>query len=366
MKVSKAIEDLVPYRPGKPISETQRELGLRQVIKLASNENPLGVAPRALEALQREVSSLNRYPDPGCYDLIQKLIQKWGGASDSWVIGNGSNELIDLLVRIFCEPGEAILTFKSAFVAYGVCARAARVEVVEAPLREDFTPDLEEMSQILQKNPRIRLVFLPNPNNPTGALADPKALEAFLARHASQSNLLIVLDEAYVDYVREPAYRHGLVLRQRYPELVVVRTFSKAYGLAGLRLGVMNAPAPICRLLHKVRNPFNVNHLAQVAAVAALDDVEFVEKSRTLNAQEIAKIESFFRAHGVSFIPSQANFVLFDTGQDAEEVFQKLLRRGVILRPVTSYGFPRHLRMSVGLPDENAFALQALTEVLGW
>ena len=366
MKISESIEKLVPYRPGKPIAETQREFGLQEVIKLASNENPLGTSPAVVRALQASLSDLHRYPDPGCYEVVQTVSRLWKIPAAQIVVGNGSNELIDLLVRIFCEPGEAILTFQSAFVAYGVCARAARVEVIESPLKKDFTPDFTALTEELKTNPDIRLVFLPNPNNPTGALADPGELRRFLELFANDPHRLLVLDEAYVEYVRDHKYESGLALLSQLPRLVVVRTLSKAYGLAGLRVGVLLGPEWVVQLIHKVRNPFNVNTLAQAAAVAALQDVDFVQRSRTLNSMELERVEDFLRQKGVSYIPSQANFVLFDTHQDGESVFQKLLRRGVILRPVGAYGLPQHLRMSIGLPEENDRALQALSEVLGW
>lgn len=367
MRISKEIESLIPYQPGKPISETQREFGLDKVIKLASNENPLGVSPKVVRALHSALDDLHRYPDPSCYELRQTLAKVWHVSRDKMVIGNGSNELIDLLIRIFCEPGQAILTIESAFVAYEVCAQAARVRTVHAPLNRDYSGNLDLMADILRlkrDQQKIRLVFLPNPNNPTGSLIPTNKLLPFLEEFSNQDDLLVVLDEAYTEYIDQLHQIHGIDLQKQFPRLIVLRTLSKAYGLAGLRVGVLCGPSEVVDLLNRVRNPFNVNSLAQVAAVAAVLDSDFVRESVRVNKAGRDFLQERLKSWGLKFVPSQANFVFFDLDRDATEVFRELLKMGVILRPVKNYGFPTHLRMSIGLPQENQFALECLEKVL--
>lgn len=368
MKVSPSIQNLVPYQPGKPISEVQREYGLSRVIKLASNENPLGVSPKVKAAMEQAMAEIHRYPDPGCFELRQALASYWKVPADQIAIGNGSNELIDLLVRIFCEPGEAILTSQSAFVAYAVCAQAARVRVLKTPLTPSFGMDLGAMAKVLREHPAkedVRLVFLPNPNNPTGTYIKRSDLEEFLQEFGKDPDrLMVVMDEAYTEFVTAKDCPNALELRSRFPALLVLRTLSKVYGLAGLRLGALVAPVGVLDFIHRVRNPFNVNSLAQAAAIAALKDLDFLNSVVLLNTQELQKSYIELEKLGLSVVPSQANFVLFDTHRDAMRVFEELLRRGVILRPVGNYGLPRHLRMSMGLPEENAEAYRVLAEVL--
>lgn len=364
MRVSSEIKNLIPYKPGKPISETQREYGLSQVIKLASNENPLGPSPKALEAIRHHLENLHRYPDPAGYELIQKISKAWKVAPSHVALGNGSNEIIDLLIRIFCEPGEKILTTDKAFVAYPICAQAARVETVRVPLRSDYTMDLEGMANLALKDPKIRIVFLPNPNNPTGTYVGRKEIADFMEKVGHRPDLLIVFDEAYNEYVRAADYASGQEWMKDHPSVVVIRTFSKVYGLAGLRLGAMLAQPEVIDLYHRVRNPFNTNELAQVAAIAALDDVEFIKNSQKLTWDGLDQIYRGLQDLELKFLASQANFVLFDTERDASQVYELLLRQGLILRPVGNYGLPKHLRWTVGLADENQLILGALKEVL--
>lgn len=364
MRVSSEIKNLVPYKPGKPISETQREYGLSKVIKLASNENPLGPSPKALEAIRKHLADLHRYPDPAGFDLIQKTSKAWGMAPTHLALGNGSNEIIDLLIRIFCEPGEKILTTDKAFVAYPICAQAARVQTLKVPLKPDFTMDLDAMADIALKDSSVRLVFLPNPNNPTGTYVGKQAIANFMERVGQRPDLLIVFDEAYNEFVRAADYASGQLWMKDYPSVVVIRTFSKVYGLAGLRLGVMLAQPEVIDLYHRVRNPFNTNELAQVAAIAALDDEDYIKKSQQLTWDGLDQIYLGLENLGLKYLPSQANFVLFDTQREAQPVYEQLLRKGLILRPVGNYGLPNHLRWTVGLADENQIILEALKEVL--
>lgn len=367
MKVSPEILNLIPYKPGKPIAETQREYGVEHVVKLASNENPLGPSPKAVAAIQRHLGELHRYPDPSCYDLVQKISQLWKLSKEQISIGNGSNEVIDLMIRIFCEPGEAILTSQSAFVAYQVCAQAARAQRFFVPLKEGYRPDLEKMADFLLNDPKgslVRIVFIPNPNNPTGTYSPFSEIEKFLKKISSLKDLIVVFDEAYNEFVRATDYQSAQTLMKQYKNVAVVRTLSKAYGLAGLRVGVLLAAPEVIDLVNRVRNPFNVNDLAQVAAVAALEDYEFIEQSKKVAWEGLDYFYREFRRLGLSFVESQGNFVMFDTGRDVKQVHVSLLKRGIILRPINNYGFVTEMRVSAGLPEENRQAILALEQVL--
>jgi histidinol-phosphate aminotransferase len=366
MKVSKEILNLVPYKPGKPIAETQREYGLTDVIKLASNENPLGPSPKALQAVEKALNDLHRYPDPVFHDLIQTVSQLWKVPKNKVSIGNGSNEIIDILIRIYCEPGDAILSTQAAFVAYSVCAQAARVKSFTVPLKANFQMDLSAMARFLRESPeakKVKLVFIPNPNNPTGTYVSKTDVETFLSEFGNRDDLLIIFDEAYTEFVRAKDYNPAINYLDKFPNVISIRTLSKAYGLAGLRVGILLAPAEVVEIYNRVRNPFNVNELAQVAAVAALGDVEFVRKSVEITHRGLDHFYSELQKMNIPFVESQANFVMFDTRRDVAKVFEALLRRGVILRPILNYGFKTHLRMSVGLEHENAKAIEALAAV---
>lgn len=366
MKVSPDISSLIPYKTGKPIAEVQREYGVKIVHKLASNENPLGPSPKALQAIQLALPSLHRYPDAAAYELVHAIEKHWRVSADKVAVGNGSNELIDLLIRIFCEPGEGILIPESAFVAYQVCAQAARVKRFFTPLRKDFTVDISAMIDFLQNSPdrnKVRLIFLPNPNNPTGTYIPSSEVEALLKVVGQRDDLMIVFDEAYNEFVRASDYKSGQTYMAKYSNVMVIRTLSKAYGLAGLRVGVLLAPVLAIDLVNRVRNPFNVNELAQVAAVAALADSEFIKRSVEVIWQGLDYFYDELRGLGIPYIPSQGNFVMFDTLRDVNQVNVALLKKGVILRPLLNYGFKSFLRMSVGLPRENQLAIRALSDV---
>lgn len=367
-QVSKSISSLVPYKPGKPISETKREYQVDEIYKLASNENPMGVSNAVKQAIINAIDDLYRYPDPANFDLLQSLESAWGTAKALMTIGNGSNEIIDLLIRIFCEPGEFILTSEAAFVAYEVCAQGARVGVIKTPMTDDFKMDLKKMADILKNDPRkdqIKVVFIPNPNNPTGSYVNQKEVEEFLFVAAERSGLLVVFDEAYNEYVRASDYSSAQNQVGKNHQIAVVRTLSKAYGLAGLRVGVLAADQEVIDLVNRVRNPFNINSLAQVAAVAALQDKDYLKRSQELTWQGLDYFYQELTSMGLPYIPSQGNFVLFDTRRNVVEVNESLLKKGIILRPVLNYGLKTHLRMSVGLMTENRKAIQALKEVLG-
>lgn len=364
MYVSKEILNLVPYSPGKPVEETQREYGLEQVYKLASNENPLGVGAKVKEALMRAINDVNRYPDASFYEMKSILAKYYAVKEDRLTFGNGSNELIDLLIRIYCEPGDSILTSEHAFIAYKLCAQGARVATKEVPMGKDLRFNLEEISKQIEESNKVRLVFIANPNNPTGTYVTESEIEQLLAQHKDNENILFILDEAYNEFVREKDYPDSLKLIKKYNNLVVMRTLSKVYGLAGLRVGALIAPPEVIDLVNRVRNPFNVNSLAQVAAIAAVSDQDYLKASQKVIWEGLDFFMEEFSKMGVKYWPSQANFILFDCGRPGAEVFQELLKKGVIMRPVTGYGLPHCLRLSVGVPEENQRAIKALAEVL--
>ena len=366
MKVSQSILDLVPYKTGKPIEEAQREYGLDKVYKLASNENALGVSPKVVAALQEALPKLHLYPDASCYELKHKVSEHWQIDSDWLCFGNGSNELIDLLIRIYCEPGEAILTSQAAFIAYKICAQAARVNTQEVPLNEDLSINVTGLVEYYhQSENKAKIIFLPNPNNPTGTCAGRQEVELLLEELGDRDDVLVVFDEAYNEFVRREDYPNTLEYVKRYKNVVVMRTMSKVYGLAALRVGSVIARPEVIDLMNRVRHPFNVNYLAQVAAMAALEDQEYLEKSRQLVWTGLDYFYQELAALNLPYVESQANFVLFDTLQNGAEVAEKLFRKGVLLRPVGAYGLPSHLRMSVGLLEENEAAMRGLREVLG-
>lgn len=366
MKVSAEILNLIPYKAGKPISETQREYGLAEVVKLASNENPLGPSPLAIEAVQKLLLQQHRYPDPAAYDLIIKIADKWNVPSTQVALGNGSNEIIDLLIRIFCEPGDAILTSEAAFVAYQICAQAARVRVRTTPLRTDLTIDLKAIADDFFRNPtaKIKMIFVPNPNNPTGTIVGGEELDEFLIRLGNRDDVLVVFDEAYTEFVRSRNFREAAKFYKNYSNILVLKTFSKVYGLAGLRLGALLAPEYVLEYYNRVRNPFNVNALAQVAGIAALGDISYIAKSQRVIWEGLDYFYQELRRLNLPFYNSEANFVLFDTKRNAEQVHHNLLKKGLILRPVQNYGFKTLMRMTVGQMDENKKAILAIEKML--
>lgn len=363
MKVPFEIASLNPYQPGKPISETKRELGLKHVYKLASNESPLGPSPKVIEAVRAAVPEIHRYPDGACFEMRAALARYFKVPADWLIFGNGSDELVDMLVQIYCRPGEAILTSHGAFSAYEISAKSVCVRVVHTPLTADYRFDLKAMADVLAKDSSIRLVFLPNPNNPTGTYFTAEEFDAFMTV-AINRDVFVVLDEAYVEFVRAQDYPQGREYQKRFAHILLLRTLSKVFGLAGLRVGVLIAPPVVCDVVNRVRKPFNINSLAQVAAIAAVEDLSHVGLLRKLTWEGLDYYYKELTKLGLSYCPSQGNFVFFDTGRDAAVVFEQLLREGIILRPVKGYGFPNHLRMSVGLQEENEAAIRALSKVL--
>jgi histidinol-phosphate aminotransferase len=354
------IRSLEPYPPGLPIEEVERKLGLRGSIKLASNENPLGPSPRALEAVARALPSLHRYPDGATFYLRGRLAARHGVAPEEVLVGNGSNEIIELVVRAFMRHGDEAVMADQAFLIYSIVAQAVGGHPVQVPLR-DFTHDLDAMGRAVTA--RTRVVFVANPNNPTGTIVRREAWRRFL-QGVRGRDLVVVADEAYAEYVRDPAYPDTVHERgDGSVPVITLRTFSKLFGLAGLRVGYAVAPPPVIDLLSRVRQPFNVNGLAQVGALAALDDTEHVERTLATNREGMAYLEDALRRLGIDFVPSQGNFLLVRVGRGLV-VYDALLRRGVITRPMDAYGFPEHLRVTVGLADENRRFVETLGAVL--
>ena len=352
------LHSLEPYPPGKPIDELEREYGVTDSIKLASNENPLGPSPRALAALGSALADVHRYPDGSCYHLRRALARKLRVAPEALVFGNGSNEIIELIVRTFLHAGEEAVMADQAFVIYRMLVQSQGGKGIVVPLR-NFTHDLEAMADAI--TPSTRLVFLANPNNPTGTIFFREHWEEFLA--TVPRDVIIVMDEAYAEFVEDPRYPDALADLRGDHLLIVLRTFSKIYGLAGLRVGYGVAHPDIIDLLNRLRAPFNVNTLAQVAALAALDDDEHVERTRQVNREGMAYLREALEDLGLECVPSWANFILVKVG-NAGRLYDALLRQGVIVRPVPVYGFPEHVRITVGTRAENERLVRALAHTM--
>ena len=352
------IRAIAPYQPGKPISELAREMGMDEarIIKLASNENPRGVSPFARRAIEAALPELARYPDGNGFELKQALSRRHGIPQERIVLGNGSNDVLEMAARAFLAPGLAAVYSQHAFAVYPLAVQAAGATGIEVPAR-DYGHDLAGMRRAV--TPATRLVFIANPNNPTGTLAPARELEAFIA--GMPREVLVVLDEAYTEYLATEHRSDTISWIMRFPNLVVTRTFSKVYGLAGLRVGYALATAGVADLMNRVRQPFNVNSVALAAATAALDDTDFVRGSFELNRSGMAQLTEGFRRLGIEYIPSHGNFVSFRM-KDAADAYRKLLRAGVIVRPIASYGMPQHLRVTIGLESENARFLAALAQ----
>jgi histidinol-phosphate aminotransferase len=357
--VAPHIAAVKPYVPGKPVEELERELGIHGAVKLASNENPLGPSPKVQAAVARASAEIHRYPDAHAHALRTRLAAFHDVRPDELAFGCGSNELIDLVVRTLADTSDHAVIGAPSFVCYGMSLRVANVPMTEVPLRDALYWDLEAM--LAAVTPKTKLVFLDNPNNPTSTHIARAQLEAFL--RALPRSVVPVVDEAYFEFADAADYVSALELRHLHPHLVVLRTFSKAHGLAALRVGYAVTSAEIVGYLDRVRAPFNVGSLAQAAALASLDDAEHMARYVALNRSERTRVSTALTALGLVVAPSQANFVCVGLGQPAQRVYDKLLRQGVIVRP---FGAPldRHLRISIGLPAENDRLLAALPQAL--
>ena len=355
------VQQLSPYVPGKPVDELARELDIdpATIVKLASNENPLGASPRALAAIRDELAELTRYPDGNGFALKSLLSSQCGVQLDQVTLGNGSNDILELVARAYLAPGLNAVFSEHAFAVYPIVTQAVGADAHVVPARE-WGHDLPAMLKAIDSNTRV--VFIANPNNPTGTWFDANALNEFL--QDVPERVLVVLDEAYIEYAEGSELPDGLEFLSAYPNLLVSRTFSKAYGLAALRVGYALSSAVVADVLNRVRQPFNVNSLALTAACAALQDTEYLAESRRLNDAGMHQLQEGFRELGLSWIPSRGNFIALDLGQVAAPVYQGLLREGVIVRPVANYGMPNHLRVTIGLPVENTRLLEALAKVL--
>ncbi len=354
------LTELTPYQAGKPLEELERELGLTDAIKLASNENPLGPSPLALAAIRDSLESLHRYPDSHAYYLKDDLARHHGILPSQLILGNGSDEVLDLLVRALVPPGGEVLSTTHTFLMYGLLTQAVGGFFRPVPLR-DMRVDLKAMAQAV--TPQTRLIIVNNPNNPTGTAFRRQEWEDFLA--AVPATATVVLDEAYIDFADDPQVPSCLEYLSEDRPLVGLRTFSKTYGLAGLRIGYGFGPSELMDYLNRLRMPFNVNRLAQVAARAALQDTDFLARTRELVLEGKAYFYQELARLGLTFIPSQANFVLIRVPRPGQVVFQAMLREGVIIRAMDSYGFPDYIRINMGRPEENRRCLEALEKVLG-
>ncbi len=353
------IGSLQPYVPGKPVEALERELGISGSIKLASNENPLGPSPRVLAELRDALGELARYPDGGGFALRRALANRHGVPPSAITLGNGSNDVLDLVARTFLGPSSESVFSEHAFAVYPICTQAVGAVARVAPAR-DYGHDLDAMAALV--GARTRVIFIANPNNPTGTWLPRDELRAFL--QGLPEHLVVVVDEAYFEYVQAPEYPDASRWLDEFPNLIVTRTFSKAFGLAGLRVGYGLSHPQVAELLNRVRQPFNVNSLALAAAEVALGDNAHLQRAVAANQAGMAQLEAGFRALGLEFIPSLANFICVDLGRPAAPVNQALLERGCIVRPVANYGLPNHLRVSIGLEAENARLLSALGQVL--
>ncbi|MCB2184272.1 MAG: histidinol-phosphate transaminase [Desulfobulbaceae bacterium] len=359
LSVSKNIETLIPYPPGKPLKELEREYGVTGSIKMASNENSWGPSPKALQAIEDSLTNLHRYPDGSCYYLGQALAKKLAVQERELVFGNGSNEVIDLLVRAFISSGDEVITSHPSFLVYQTMVQAREGVNRVVPLK-NMHHDLESI--LAQVTPLTRLIFLDNPNNPTGTIFGKQEFEGFL--ESLPESVIVVLDEAYVDFV-DPAVRLDVrkYLHNRVP-VVGLRTFSKAYGLAGLRVGFGIMAEEIAGYLHRVRQPFNVNELAQVAALACLEDEEHYQKTLSGTRNGIKWLTAEIEKLGCRVFPTQTNFFLVDVAGDCKALYEKMLHKGVIIRPMSAYGYPTFIRITAGTEAENDRLVKTLAECL--
>ncbi len=350
---------LIPYVPGKPIEEVERQLGIRDAVKLASNENPLGPSPRAVEAIHQSAARIHRYPDGSGYALRQALAARFALPESQIVLGNGSTELVELAAKAFLADGRGAVVADQAFIMYRIAVQAMRAPLRMIPLR-DHRHNLRAMAEACDES--TALVYIANPNNPTGTYVARLEMEDYFDR--LPPHVLTVIDEAYLDYVEAADFPDGLELLRRGRNVVVLRTFSKIYGLAGIRIGYGLTMKDVAAGLESVRSPFNTSILAQAAALAALDDAAHVARSRSGNRSGARFLQQELERRGIEFVPTVANFVLVRTSMKGEDLYQRLLRLGVIVRPMAAYGYPDAIRVSIGTLDEIRRFLEAFDRVL--
>ena len=358
-RANTGVQSLSPYQAGKPIEELERELGISNIIKLASNENPFGFPDSAKQAITHQLNDLTRYPDSNGFELKATIAKKFNLHPNQITLGNGSNDLIELVAHTFAGEQDEIIFSQYAFIVYPLISKAINAISREIPAK-NWGHDLDGFLAAI--NDKTKLIYIANPNNPTGNFLTEAELEAFLAK--VRSDIIVVLDEAYTEFTAENERVDSFGLLTKYPNLVVSRSLSKAYGLAGLRIGYAVSNPEIAGLLNRVRQPFNVNSLALTAAVAVLQDDNFVKKVAENNRIGMKRYEAFCLQHGLEYIPSKGNFITINFKQPAAPIYDALLHEGVIVRPIAGYGMPNHLRISIGLPEENNRFFTALTKVL--
>lgn len=354
------VESLEPYRPGKPISEVKRELGLTNVIKLASNENPLGCSPRAVEALIKWTQEVSLYPDGNCTELRNALTKRFKLDPAQFLFGAGSDQILEIIAQTYINPGDTTITCWPSFSRYETVTRIMDGKMIKVPLKKDYSFDLDGILKSITHNTRI--IWLCNPNNPTGTIITAQEQNAFLEK--VPRDVLVVLDEAYYEYARGEDYPESIELLEQYDNIIILRTFSKAYGLAGLRIGYAISRKETIELLNRVRGPFNVNAAAQAAALAALDDQEFVQRSVQTNEEGKRYLYQAFEKMGLEYIPTHTNFIMVNVEKNSVEVFKALLQKGVIIRSGDIFDMDNWIRVTIGTPEQNMRLIEALKEVL--
>jgi len=354
--VNRGILDLSPYKPGKPIEDLERELGIKNAIKLASNENPLGPSPLAIDAVSKILKGTNRYPDGNALRLKECISKKFSVDINCLTIGNGSNDIIEFIARSFLSDKDSAIYSEHAFAVYPLVVQAVGAEGIEVSAKE-YGHDLEEMKKAVKEN--TKLVFIANPNNPTGSFLSPKEIESFLDE--LDGNIIVLLDQAYFDYSSYSNEDIGFDLIKNYPNVIISRSFSKAYGLAGFRIGYSVSSPEIADFLNRVRQPFNANSLALIAAEVALSDDNHLKKSLEINKDQKTVLMKGLKDLGYKCIPSEGNFISFNCNKDGQNLFEGLLNEGVIVRTLGVYKMPNHLRTTIGLPEENSIFLEKLS-----
>ncbi|TNH01748.1 histidinol-phosphate transaminase [Testudinibacter sp. TR-2022] len=353
------VRQLSPYQAGKPIEELERELGISNIVKLASNENPFGFPESAKQAIREQLNDLTRYPDANGFELKLTIAQKFGLKPEQITLGNGSNDLLEITAHTFLNATDEVIFSQYTFIVYPLVSQAINAKAVIVPAK-DYGHDLNGFLAAITE--KTKVIYLANPNNPTGTFLTAEQIEAFLAQ--VPEHILVILDEAYTEFTSVNERVPSFNLLQKFPNLVVCRTLSKAYGLAGLRIGYMVSAPEVADLCNRVRQPFNCNSLALAAAVAVINDDDFIEKVADNNRQGLRQLETFFQQKGLDYVPSKGNFITLDLKQPAAPIYQKLLENGVIVRPIAGYGLPNHLRISIGLPEENQRFIDTLSLVL--
>jgi len=353
------VQKLQPYMAGKPVSELERELGISNIVKLASNENPLGLSEKVKAAIQKEFVDACRYPDANGHYLKSALSEKMGVLPSQITLGNGSNDVLEMIAKIYVQSHHEVIFAQHAFCVYPIVAQSIGATLVEVPAK-DWGNDLDAMLAAITD--KTKMIFIANPNNPTGTWLGEKALKEFIKK--VPSNVIVVMDEAYTEYVTDGSIPNTVEWLSEFENLVVTRTYSKAYGLASLRLGYAVSSETICGLLNRIRQPFNVNSFALAAGIAALEDHAYLEQAIAVNQSGMRQLVESCQQFALDYIPSAGNFLTIDMAQNAMPIYEKLLRKGVIVRPVANYKMPNHLRVSIGLQHENQKYIDSLAQIL--